>query len=233
MKDAVPSSIFWALDLSKRDQPGEFNWSVLPAWPGPARILPVAAAQRTARGEEFFLFSGRQPQAGQPTQILSDAYAFDPRSRLWRTLPPVGDGARSGLSVMAGSAVAVGESEILIFGGDRGELFQQLEVHDLTLARLRTRMASRRDHEQGELEREIAERLAAKRRIYNSHPGFTRDVLAYDTQRETWRTVSRSPVLPPVTTVAVNYRDAILIPSGEIKPGIRTTDIMRVKPVGP
>jgi len=233
MKDAVPSSIFWSLDLSKREQPAEFKWSVLPAWPGPDRILPVAAAQRTARGDEFFLFSGRKPQTGQATEILSDAYAFDPRSRTWRTLPSIGDGVRRGLSVMAGSAVAVGESEILLFGGDRGVLFQELEAHDRTIARLRARIASGPDGERGAIEREIAERLAAKRRVYDSHPGFARDVLAFDTRLETWRTVGRSPVLPPVTTVAVKYRDVILFPSGEVKPGIRTTEIMRVVPVGP
>ena len=233
MKDAVPSSLFWSLDLSKREHPAEFKWVVLPAWPGPARILPVAAAQRTPRGDEFFLFSGREPQAGQVTKILSDAYAFDPRSLRWRTLPPIGDGVRNGLSVMAGSAVAAGESDILLFGGDRGELFRDLEGHDLTIARMRARIAGASNGERAAIEREISERLAAKRRLYDTHPGFARDVLAYNTQRETWRIVGRSPVLPSVTTVAVRYRDAILIPSGEIKPGIRTTDIVRVKPVGP
>lgn len=233
MKDAMPSSLFWSLDLAQRGRSAEFKWSVLPAWPGPARILPVAAAQRTPRGEEFFLFSGRTPQAGRATKILSDAYAFEPRTRTWRMLPSISDGVRGGLSVMAGSAVAMGESEILLFGGDRGELFRELEAHDLAIAALRARIVSAPDGERGALEREISERLAAKRRVYDSHPGFARDVLAFDTQREIWRTVGRSPVLPPVTTVAVKYREAILLPSGEVKPGIRTTDIMRVMPVGP
>lgn len=233
MKDAVPSSLFWALDLAQRGRSAEFKWSVLPAWPGPTRILPVAAAQRTPRGEEFFLFSGRTPQAGRATTILSDAYAFEPRTRTWRTLPSISDGVRGGLSVTAGSAVAVGESEILLFGGDRGELFRELEAHDLAIAALRVRMVSAPEGERGALEREISERLAAKRRVYDAHPGFARDVLAFDTQREIWRTVGRSPVLPSVTTVAVKYREAILLPSGEVKPGIRTADIIRVVSVGP
>ena len=230
MTNPVASSIFWSLDLSKSDRAAEFKWSVLPPWPGPARILAVAAAQSTVRGEEFFLFSGRRPQAGQATQILSDAYAFDPRTRRWRTLPSVGDGLRSGLSVMAGSAAAVGASEILLFGGDRGELFQDLEAHDLMIAHLRARIASRSESERVALERQIAEQVAAKRRIYDSHPGFARDVLAYDTARDLWRSVGRSPVLPPVTTVMVKYGDAVLIPSGEVKPGIRSPAIIKVMP---
>lgn len=35
-----------------------------------------------------------------------------------------------GASVMAGSAAAVGRDEVWLFGGDRGERFSELEVHD-------------------------------------------------------------------------------------------------------
>jgi solute:Na+ symporter, SSS family len=223
--------VFWALDLSKRDRPAEFKWTVLPAWPGPPRILPIAAAQRSKRGAEFFLFSGRRPQSGRPTEMLSDAYAFDPQSRTWRTLPAIGDGAKSGLSVMAGSAAAVGDRDVLLFGGDRGELYLKLEEHDLALAALRAKLPGSPAAMRDSLEREITARLDAKRIIYDEHPGFAGEVLAFDTGRETWRTVGRSPVPAQVTTVAVTHRDAILIPSGEIKPGIRTPAIVRVIPV--
>ncbi|MES2692411.1 MAG: kelch repeat-containing protein [Verrucomicrobiota bacterium] len=228
MKGAVPSKIFWALDLSKRRGPAsEFKWQVLPSWPGPARVLPVAAAQRGAKGPEFFLFSGRTPEAGKPTAILSDAYAFDPQAKTWRTLPNIGAGTSGassagtkGLSVMAGSAAAVGDSEILLFGGDRGELFLELEKHDLAIAAAR---AAGRDQE-------VEAGLLAKRKIYAAHPGFAREVLAYDTKKNTWRVAGMTPatVAPQVTTLAVKHGGAILIPSGEIKPGIRTADVVRV-----
>src|SRR5206468_3363926 len=90
MKGAVPSSAFWSLDLSKRNSPADFKWNVLPTWPGPARIVPVAAGQRAKDGDMFFLFGGRTPRAGQSTEILTDAYAFDPKTRAWRTLPKIG-----------------------------------------------------------------------------------------------------------------------------------------------
>ena len=230
MKDAQPSTAFWALDLSKRDRPAHFKWEVLPAWPGPARILPVAAGQRGKHGAELFLFSGRRPQPSRPTEILSDAYAFDPKSRTWRTLPAIGDGAKIGLSVMAGSAAAVGDRHVLLFGGDRGELYLKLEEHDLAIAALRAKLPGAPAGMRGSLEREIAARLDAKRIIYGEHPGFAREVLSYDTHRETWRAVGHAPLPAQVTTVAVTYRDAIIIPSGEIKPGIRTPAIVRITP---
>jgi solute:Na+ symporter, SSS family len=233
MKDPVPSSIFWALDLSKRDRPAEFKWEVLPPWPGPPRVLAVAAAQRSARGKEFFLFSGRRPHAGKTTEILSDAYAFDPKMRVWRTLRSISDGdsTKRPLSVMAGTAAAVGDSEVLLFGGDRGERYLELEAHDLEISAVRAKLGSVNADLRPSLEHQIEQRLEAKRKIYDTHPGFAAEVLAYDTKRDAWRSVDRSPFAPQVTTIAVVHQNSIIIPSGEIKPGIRTPAIVRVTPV--
>lgn len=229
MKNPTPSSAFWALDLAKRNRPGEFAWTVLPSWPGVPRILAVAASQRTGSGPEFFLFGGRNPQPGRRTEILTDAYAFDPRTRSWRVLANVGGGA--GVSVMAGVAAPFGENEVLVFGGDRGDLFLDLETHDLAIEALRRRLADAAPAGRSEIEREIGQRLAAKREIYAHHPGFGRDVFAYDSRRDAWRVVTRSGVEPRVTTAAVVWDDAIVIPSGEIRPGVRTPAIVRAVPI--
>lgn len=227
MKGATPSSAFWALDLSKRDLPGEFAWSKLPSWPGPPRLIPVAAAQRIGNQDAFFLFSGRRPESGRPTEVLRDVFVFEPAAGRWRTLANVNGGA--GLSVMAGTAAPVGD-EILLFGGDRGELFSELEAHDLKIELLRRRLAEAPVNGRAALERAIADQLAAKKKIYDSHPGFGREVLAYAPRNNQWRVVGRSPVAPQVTTFAVKWGDAIVIPSGEIRPGVRTPAIVRVKP---
>jgi SSS family solute:Na+ symporter len=229
MKNAIPSSAFWALDLSKRDRPGEFKWSILPTWPGAARVVPIAAGQRAAKGEEFFLFSGRVQEPGKRTQILSDAYAFNPASRSWRTLAKIGGDA--GASVMAGMAAPGGSDEVLVFGGDRGDLFLELEAHDFAIEASRAKLGSATPGERTILERHIEDRLAAKRKIYGNHPGFGREVFAYDTLRDAWRVVTRSTVEPQVTTFAVRWGDAIVIPSGEIRPGVRTPKIVRAVPV--
>ncbi len=225
---AVPVSVFWSLDLSQRARRADFKWTRLPSWPGPARILPVAAAQGAPGHEQFYLFSGRTPQPGGATRLLTDAYAFDPRTGRWRTLANVGGGA--GVSVMAGTAVAVGSDEIFVFGGDRGEQFIELEAHDLAVERARGRLAAAGAADRAVLEREIEQHLAAKRTIYGHHPGFGREVLAYDTRRDTWRVVDRAPGSPQVTTLAVKVGESILIPSGEIRPGVRTPAVVRVTP---
>ena len=229
MKGATPSSAFWSLDLSKRDRPDEFKWTVLPTWPGPPRVVPVAATQRTAGGEAFFLFSGRVQRAGRRTEILRDAYAFDAKTRTWRTLPPINGGP--GVSVMAGTAAAAGDDEVLLFGGDRGELFLELEAHDLEIETLKRQLADAPVNDRAAIERQIEQRLRAKKKIYDTHPGFGRDVFAFDTRQDTWRIVTRSPAEPQVTTFAVKWGEAIIIPSGEIRPGVRTPNVVRATPV--
>ncbi len=230
IKGAMATTVFWALDLSKRERPLEFKWRLLPAWPGPPRVLPVAAGQRGANGEEFFLFGGRLPQPGQRTRVLTDAYAYDPTARSWRALAAVGHG--DGVSVMAGTAAAVGDSEIFIWGGDRGEQFLELESLDLAIESLRRGHGAGAVAERASFEAKIAEKMAAKRTIYESHPGFGREVFAYHTQRDTWRVGATAPAAtsPQVTTTAVVWGDAIVIPSGEIRPGVRTPAVVRVTP---
>ena len=232
MKDAAPSQAFWSLDLARRGRPAEFKWEVLPPWPGPARILPVAAGS----GENFFLFSGRAFRTGRPTEILTDAYAYDVATRGWRTLTPVNGQRNRGTngaawSVMAGTAAAAPDGEILLFSGDRGELFLRLEAFDLEVETLRKKMAEASVSARDTLQREIDARLLAKKKIYETHPGFNREVLAYDTRRDAWRVVMRSPVPGQVTTVAVPWGDTIVIPNGEIRPGIRTANVTRLTPV--
>ena len=232
MTEAVPSKAFWALDLSRRDQPGEFKWVELPPWPGPARIVPVAAGS----GGKFFLFSGREFHSGRPTDALADAYAYDPATGTWKTLAPINvhtNGSDNGAPwcVMAGTAVGMPDGEILLFSGDRGRLFLQLEAFDLEGEALRKQMAAAADPARAAWQGEIDARLLAKKKIYESHPGFNREVLGYDPRRDTWRVIMRSPVPGQVTTIAVPWDGAIVIPSGEVRPGIRTADVTRLTPV--
>ena len=55
-------------------------------------------------------------------------------------------------------------------------------------------------------------------------PTFPLDVLAYDTNRNRWTRAGQMPAAV-VTTKAVRWGDLIVIPSGEIRPGIRTRQV--------
>lgn len=62
-----------------------------------------------------------------------------------------------------------------------------------------------------------------------AHPGFRRTVLAYDTIGQVW-TLSEDLFPLPVTTGASWLGDAIVIPTGEDRPGHRTDKVYALKP---
>ena len=104
--------VFLALDLTQPDP----QWRELEPWPGPARILPVAAAQDGA----FYLISGAElivNADGSPTRrFLTDGYRFRPEEG-WE---PIADAPRP---MVAAAAAPWGGSHIFIFGGDDGSNF--------------------------------------------------------------------------------------------------------------
>ncbi len=166
--------VFWRLDLDDRAA----GWSALPAWPGPARLLPVVAAP----ADQVLVASGAElsPDAEGNAQrrYLRDAYLYRP-DRGWQPCAALPH------AVVAAPSIAVGAAHVLVFGGDDGALADQVAV------------------------------------LQDEHPGFRREVLAYHLTTDTWRAFAQLPATP-VTTGAVRWQDAIVIPTGEDRPGHRT-----------
>jgi N-acetylneuraminate epimerase len=111
---------FWALDL----QAAKPTWQELEPWPGPARMLAVAAAHQGS----FHLFSGASVTAGadgKPVrQYLRDAWRFTP-GRGWE---PLADLPRP--AVAAPSPAPVIESCLAILSGDDGTKVDFTPVRD-------------------------------------------------------------------------------------------------------
>jgi N-acetylneuraminic acid mutarotase len=63
--------------------------------------------------------------------------------------------------------------------------------------------------------------------LKDSHPGFSRDILAYDTAIDRWSKVGELPI-SLVTTSAVNWQGAVIIPGGEDRPGHRSARALRL-----
>jgi len=227
---AKPTRTFWSLDLSKRDQPDEFKWTVLEPWPGPPRVVPVAAAQ----GSKLYLFSGRVQAEGQHTTLLTDAFVHDPAGGGWTQLRDI-QGERTdgtdGFCLMAGVAMPVGNSELLFTSGDHGSLYMQLEALDFRAADARKRLAAASPAERASCQRELDAALEDKRELSVHHPGFGRDILVYETATDRWRKIGESPAASQVTTVAVSWNSGWVIPNGEVRPAVRTPRVVWVQPI--
>ncbi len=178
------------------------TWERLPDMPGPRRGLPVVAA---AAGR-LHVFSGRDygPKRGEgePFEFHDDVLRFDPSQNRWLDPIPIRVDDAS-RCIMAGAAIASDRSILLLGGADGRAL-----THSLTLT------AERRTE------------------FLENHPGFSRDVLAFDVESGSCRIVATLPeaMRMPVTTTAVRYGNDVVLPSGEISPGRRSVAVLAFRP---
>lgn len=176
----VTSAAFYELDLSNGLT--HAKWKTLPSWPGPSRMLAVAAAV----GDCFYMFSGARLINGQRV-YLRDAYRYSERTG-WASIAdlpcPV---------VAAASPLMHDRQNLYLLGGDDGS--------------------------------------NAGKDLRKAHPGFSQKMQAYDYRKNTWSVLpdikAKMPFIP-VTTTAVLWRDHWVIPGGEIKPGIRTPEVLAI-----
>lgn len=105
---------FWRIDLKAANP----QWETLEPWPGPARILPVMAANAGF----VFLFSGADLHADETGAVkrnyLRDAYAYQP-GKGWRQRADLPQ------AVVAGSGIGYGVAHVFVFSGDDGSLVER------------------------------------------------------------------------------------------------------------
>lgn len=181
-------------------------WAELP-WPKEARGRMHSVAG--ARDGKIFLFAGRDLMSDGKIEhpgdrmkvhsldFLRDCWRLDPMTLEWTRLADL----PQGLSAAPMNAVSAGDADLLMLGGVNVRF----------------------------LKRQIAARPELNGQGHD-HPGFPRTIWAYDTHADTWRNAGWLPrkVAVPVTVpVVMTGPRSFVIPSGEIKPGVRTTQVVR------
>ena len=71
-----------------------------------------------------------------------------------------------------------------------------------------------------------AELNEAKKALQSSHPGFSPEVLRYQTAEDAWSVVDSIPFEAPVTTTAIRWGNEVILPSGEIRAGVRSPKLL-------
>ncbi len=200
---------FFSLSLSHL----ELGWSKLPGLPV-VLSHAVVAAQYDGHEIAVFVIGGRNKK-GDLTEFLSSVFKFTPSDQKWVR---VGDLQHEGkpVSVSAGTGIAFGNNQILLFGGDRGFFFNQTERMNIEIASVsdpvrKDSLLKRKDH------------------FLTNHPGFSNLILVYNTLTGKWAEAGEIPGNAPVTTVAYSWKGKIVIPSGEIRPGVRTDKVIMVE----
>jgi len=191
----------WKLDLTHLDA----GWKKIQALP-----IPLSFAYAGVYGIEnkstIVVLGGRNKTASGTSTFSKAVFSYHPELDVWiekASLP---------YAMSAGTSVSVADEGILLFGGDCGETFSQVE-------QLLVEIAKATGKEKEDL-------VQQKNHLQINHPGFSQEVLLYNPVSEKTKTISVLPYPTPVTTTAVLLNDYIVIPSGEIRAGVRTSNIL-------
>lgn len=203
-----PSNQFFALNLSDKTP----KWEILPTLPV-AMSHSVVVSQHNGKHAQVFVLGGRSATASGISDLHSSNFSYDPDKKSWQKLADISNGKQV-TTWSAGTGVASGASYILLIGGDKGNVFHQIETFNAQIAKAGTA--------------ELKQKLQAQKVILlTSHEGFSKDIYLYNTITDAWTTVGELPGAAQVTTTAVKWNNDIIIPSGEIRPGTRTPAITR------
>lgn len=203
-----PSNGFYAMDLS---QPKP-HWQTLPALPV-AISHSVVTAQNNGKTTCVYVLGGRSAKGTGISDLHSSNFCYDPLKRKWGRRAAISDGAMP-ITLSAGTGVANGASYILLFGGDKGDVFRKIETLNARIATATNGVDKQKLQ-------------AEKGALLENHAGFSKDIYLYNTISDVWTKLGELTGGGQVTTTAVKTAGEILIVSGEIRPGVRTPVIMR------
>ncbi|MDP3914687.1 MAG: kelch repeat-containing protein [Bacteroidota bacterium] len=202
------SSVFYSLDMKNLAK----GWRVLPE-------IPVAFSHAVVVNQEdenemcIYVIGGRN-KTSEVSTFLSSVWKYTPSIQKWSL---EGDIISDGkpLALSAGTGIAVGLHHIVLFGGDPGIFFNRTERMNAALEKV-----------SGEERQKL---WNEKDSMLTNHPGFSKDILAFNTLSKSWEKIGEIAGDSPVTTSAFSWNGTTVIPSGEVRPGVRTPNVIGVK----
>lgn len=200
------SNSFYRLNLTEKK-----SWEKLEDFPGEPRALQAMVVQETSHSRNIFLIGGRNQSKGKISTPLTEYLSYDLNKKHWINK---GDLKVNGTPrvIMGAVAEPMGSMHVLLYGGSDDLLFTQLETLGQQISQANNDS--------------IAKKLIETRdQILNTHPGFSNEVLAFNSITDKWYVYDTLNVKLPVTTLGIKKDNDFLIVSGEISPGIRTPEV--------
>lgn len=194
----VTSASHLTLDLGEPSK-GWQSWKELP--------YPVSHAVllQDEKNDRFLLLGGRTKKDGRPSIFYSSSLAYDLVTNQWGKAEPLP------YPLAAGTGVVADRNHLLIFGGDKGTIFNQVENCMLEAAKSTDPLMIKKWDDE-------------RKSLQSNHPGFSREILQWNDSNRKWIVTNKLTFPTPVTTQAVSNQQYIIIPGGEIKAGVRTAN---------
>lgn len=204
------SNSFFSLDLKDEN----LHWQKLPDLPV-ALANATVVAQNSKSGKKVFVIGGRSKTPSGISDLHNTVFRFDIQKNKWKRCADISKGAHT-TNLSAAGGVALGNNEILITGFDNGKTFHKIETLISKISEAKT------PEEKQKLTKE-------KNNLSICHKGFDKSLLLYNTNSDAWTKIGELPFPAHVTTTDVKWGNQIIISNGEIKPGVRTPDVMAGK----
>lgn len=200
------SNALYSLHLTRE----KLQWKQLPSLP-----IALANAAAVAQNGCLYVIGGRTKTASGISELHNTVFSYDPQKQAWKNCSLISDG-KNEMNFSAGSAVPINDSLILLTGGDNGKVFHEIETYLHRIANAST------DEERMKL-------TVEKNKLTTDHTGFYKGMLLYNIVADNWRKIGELPFPAHVTAKAIVEGNDIFLSTGEIKPGVRTPDIMTGK----
>lgn len=202
---ANTSGQFLSLDLNNTSA----GWKKLADIPQPLShtVITHIAGKK---GDKIYLCGGRKKNSNGISTLYANVFVYDIATNNWvekKALP---------YALSAGTGIMDDAKNMLLFGGDKGIVFNETE----------TLIAAIKAETDPVKKQELTQK---KNKLQSEHPGFSKEVLLYNIKTDTWKIIGSIPFDTPVTTTAVKWNSSVIIPSGEIKAGVRSPQIIVVK----
>ena len=198
------SDIIYVLDNNQLSK----GWQVVGKMPKPLShtVLTSIAQEENAT---LYVMGGRQKQPSGISLFSKSLYRYSIKNKTWEQL------ADMPCALSAGTGVWWNQDQLILFGGDKGVVFNQVEKYLVAIA-----------NETDSIKKQ--ELIQQKNSLQESHPGFSREILMYAANTNQWTAIGKLTQDTPVTTSAFIWNSAVYIPSGEIKAGVRTPHILQI-----
>ena len=195
----------WSIDLSNSAS----GWKELPSLPKPVSHA-VFVSIKSADSLKLYLVGGRRKTTQGISELYNSVFELSIGENQWKELPPLL------YALSAGTGVATSSGGIVLFGGDQGTTFSKVEGYLSAISKATN-------------ETEKQQLVQQKNQLLTSHPGFSKEILFYNITSGKTKTAGTIPYPVPVTTTAFWWDNVVMIPSGEIKAGVRTPQILMAK----
>ena len=197
------SKLFLSIDLNQKEP----EWNLLPHLP-----FALANASLIAQGKNIYMIGGRTKSTTGISELHGTTFVFNTEKNTWKKLADICDG-KNPTNLSAAAGIALGDHSILMIGGDDGKTFHKIETYLSKISKAST-------------EAEKEKLTNEKNALVIDHKGFSKKLLLYNISSDCWTEIGEYPFPAQVTTSAVNWDGKIIVSNGEIKPGIRTPDVI-------